>query len=191
ICNTAGANRDRRHADGGAANGMNVLHTAYRSRRSKSRLSTIRRTIYAAVALWVVSVFVIEITRSLAQIDIPSEAPGFEFVYGLLYRAVPPAVSVLYIPLHLYWAGAAASTASSVFLRRKGVPSDLLSITSVGIRRFVLSRFLFACRAYWPYALLNAGMMWALAVYSGFENSRVDYFYLSANRPRIIVEIAP
>ena len=170
---------------------MKALHATYLSRRSKSRLSTIRWTIYAAVGLWVISVFATEIARSLTQIDVPSESAGFEFLFGLLYHAIPQAASVLYIPLHLYWAGAAASTAGRVFLSRKGVPSDLLSITSVGMRRFVLSRFLWVCRAYWPYALLNAGMIWTLALYYGYENPRITYFYWSANRPRFIVEVAP
>ena len=170
---------------------MKALHAAYLSRRHSSRITaTLRRTIYTAVALWVISVFATEIVRSITRIDIPSESSGFEFLFGLLYHAIPLAASVLYIPLHLYWAGAAASTAGSVFLSRKGVPSDLLSITSVGMRRFVRSRFLFVCRAYWPYMVLNAGVIWTLSVYSGFENQRITHFYLSTIRPRIVVEVA-
>lgn len=170
---------------------MNALHATYLSRRSPSRLTTVIRTIYAAVALWVISVFAVEFLRSITHIDIPSAAPEFELLFGILYRVAPIVMAILYVPFHLYWAGAAAATAGSVFLKRHGVPADLLSMTSLGMRRFVRSRFFFVCRAYWPYALLNAGMIWALAVCSGFENSRVTYFYLSANRLRIITEISP
>lgn len=171
---------------------MNALHTAYLSRRRSSRVTAIlMRAIYAAVALWTLAVFAIEIARSLTHIDIPSASPEFELLFGILYRVFPIVVTILYVPFHLYWGGAAAATAGSIFLGRRGIPADLLSMTSLGMRQFVRSRFFFVCRTYWPYALLNAGMMWALAVYSGFENNRVRYFYLSANQPRIIVEIEP
>jgi hypothetical protein len=169
---------------------MSAIPTAYISQRRKTPVHWLRITIGGAFALWALAVFMVEIARSLTHIDIPSAVPELELLFGMLYRVFPMMASVLYIPFHLYWGGAVASTADSIFLARKGISSDLLSITTAGMRRFVASRFFFVCRAYWAYVLLNAGVIWALAIYFGFENSRVTYFYLSTIRPRIIIEIA-
>lgn len=147
-------------------------------RRTQRRFS--RRLAGALVIYWTLAIILFEIARSVTRFDYPSELTGHAYFFGLIYVLFPQFIIWGIVCFHLYWVAAITRDAASLFLRRKGIESDLLSITSGGTYSYVVSRFIALCRKFLPHMIVLAFAYWGSAVIISFESYRGMDFDLNA-----------
>lgn len=139
-------------------------------RKTPQRLST--RIIAAFAIYWTLALVLIEVARSIARTDFPSEIREHAYLFGLIYSFFPKIIVVGIVFFNISWGAAIIQDASSHFLRRKGIESDLLSITSGGIYSYVLNRFAALCRKFLPHMVILAFAYWGWAILIGFDAQR-------------------
>src|SRR5690606_11769373 len=115
-------------------------------RKTPQRLST--RIIAAFVIYWTLAIVLIEVARSIARTDFPSKIREHAYLFGLVYSFFPKIIVIGLVFFNISWGAAIIQDASSHFLRRKGIESDLLSIMSGGVYSYVLDRFVALCRKF-------------------------------------------